>query len=162
MPEGESFDRWLEDFTHQVDSALEGAGKPALSTPQAQQAQHAFDQWWKAEPQTQPASEPLAQKLPSPEEWPAKLERLAQERARLQQKSDSSEREIQILRGRLDTVQSEIADFETRLSRSRQSYEEHIQRLEEQVRGLREVKAFLEKSLLEELRRLRPSIQEGD
>lgn len=139
MPEGESFDRWLKDFTHQVDSMPQAVAQPR-------------------------AQEPL-----SPEEWPAKLERLADERARLQQKNDTSEREIQMLRGRLDTVQSEIADFETRLSRSRQSYEEHIQRLqdqtrflEEQVRGLREDKAFLEKSLLEELRRLRPFIRDGE
>lgn len=171
VPDNDAFDRWVKEFSGEVDASLKAAPEPALSSPEARQAQKAFDQWWEQEQQpvldtaplrlddppppaaSRPAEETARRRL-LPEEWPERLEKLADERARLEQRSESAERETRALRERLSTVQSEIAEFEARLSRSRQGYEEHIQRLdsqtrllEEQLRGLREDKGFLESAL---------------
>lgn len=176
MPEGDAFDRWIADFRRDVDSALDGAAPPALATKEAQQAQEAFDQWWTAEqkPVTDPgprfdlsALDGPARRAPAParespegretflpQEWPARLEKLADERARLQQRAEAAELECRQTRERLASVQSEIAAFEAKLSRSRAAYEDHIARLEDEARrsqaqlqDLRETKGTLDGAL---------------
>ena len=166
MAEPESFDAWLKDFTDEVDSALKGgeAAKPA-ATPAGRSAQQAFDRWWQSEQQpvttASPSLELPAMSAPAPkpapvidrllaEDWPARIERLAEDKAAAQQKADAAEQENRALRERLSTVQSQIADFETRLSKSRQGYEEHIARLESKAAELGEAlraSAPLEESL---------------
>jgi chromosome segregation ATPase len=154
MSEGDSFDSWLNAFSQEVDSNMKDAGAPAPGTPEGRSAQAAFDRWWTAEQQSvteptvrfdepAPAAPPPplpAQAAPErtlPEEWPSRLEKLADDRARLQVKGDTLEDENRKLRERLSSIQSEIAEFESKLSRSRRSYEDHIQRLEGDILELR-------------------------
>ena len=154
MSEGDSFDSWLSAFSQEVDTNMKDAGAPAPTTPEGRGAQAAFDRWWTAEQQPVTEATPRFDELPPAparatapptaaserllgEEWPARVEKLADERARLQVKSDHLEEENRKLRDRLSAIQSEIAEFESKLSRSRRSYEEHIQRLEADAAGLR-------------------------
>ena len=175
MPEGDAFDRWITDFRRDVDTSLGAARPPVLGTKEAQQAQDAFDQWWKTE--QQPVTEPTvrfdlsaldapARPAPArrmetdgretflPQEWPARLEKLAEERARLQQRAESAELENRRTQERMAAVQSELAAFEAKLSRSRAGYEQHISSLEDaarrgeaQLHDLREMKGTLDGAL---------------
>jgi hypothetical protein len=151
MAEGESFDSWLAAFSKEVDASLENATDAARATPEARHAREAFDRWWQSEQRSPlepapslappaaaaaapaPVIVPPEAPAPAAEPWSSRVERLADDRARLQQERDAAVRENRELNERLATVQSQIADFEARLSRSREGYEGHIQRLGEQL-----------------------------
>jgi len=150
MPEGESFDTWLSAFSKEVDASLKGAGDAERATPEARHARDAFDRWWQSQqrspleataplelkPQpTPPPPEPRENAASAPPEdpWPSRVERLADDRARLQQERDAAQQQNREMLERLSSVQSQIAEFESRLSRSRQAYEEHIDGLKRQL-----------------------------
>lgn len=155
MPEHDPFASWLDEFKKQVDATVVRAG-PATS-PEAQSAQAAFDIWWKAEQQpielTAQSLGPLERALPEPaarprllaEEWPTRMERLVEDKAKLQGDADRLGRENAELRARQAKIQSEIAELGTKLSRSRDDYEGHISRLEHERASLEQRAAALEK-----------------
>ncbi|MDE2039532.1 MAG: hypothetical protein KGO96_01145 [Elusimicrobia bacterium] len=141
MPELDAFDNWIKDFRREVDSALDAAGAPALESgaPAARQASpEGPRQGWLAE------------------EWPARLEQLAQQRVQLLQRAEAAESECRVLRERLSVVQSEIAALDAKVSRSRQAYEEHIRELEARARRAEErLKEQGERELREDAERQR-------
>lgn len=138
MLEADPYQAWLDDFRREVDAQL--AGKEAQPQPSTLQP----------EPAPAPPTEAAA---PQPTEWIDPMDRLADENARLQEELKKLRLENAQLRERQTTIQNEISQFEERMARSREGYESHIHRLQEekkifedQTKSLTQSQSFLQES----------------
>jgi chromosome segregation ATPase len=120
MPQ-DSFQEWLEGFRKEVDAVVAGV---VPSTPAADDAKAAFENWWKT------AQEPIASDAPTVE-----IEKL-----------DEADRKVSELTVQLTDERATAASAREGLQLQNAKFETQVRALHEQVNSLKENRVFLEET----------------